>query len=889
MKKQFLTFFTVLLALTNWLHTANAQPTTTITTPPSDTQTGVFDVTVTFSEAVTGFDQTELSVTGTANATITAWTAQAGGRAYGATITPKNDGTVVFNVAENVAEAGANNGNTAATEQTEVLIPETVWMPDEYLRRFVKQKMLIPIPYATPLTQATLSSLMVLLQERITARPSSADILQNLTGLEYAINLSRLTLHKNSISDLTPLQNLTKLTEFESTRSSISNITPLQNLTNLGVLTLNANSISDISALQNLTNLRELDLGGNSISTITSLQNLTNLRELKFSNNSISDLTPLQNLTNLTDLDLESNQIEDVAPLARLTKLNSLRLYGNPFRSRFPMVEIEVPDEIQTGAFDVTMRFNEDVTGFEQADLSVSGAAATITEWAEVTAEREYTATITPTEEGTVTLTIAKGAAQGKRKQALRTLKVSKPSMKIYLGSGPKATSTELQDPNNAATPKDVEVDITRPSVDITVPTTPQAGVFDVTVVFAEPVTDFMQSKLTVTGAGASITDWTPVDGDEEYTAEITPTAEGTVTLSVAENVAQDAAGNQNTASPSRTVEIDMTPPSVTIIGVPTGVQNRAFDVTVTFSEDVTGFTSSDIALTNSGGTDTVVATATVTGSGKTYTATITPTGGGTLGIQVPADAVVDAASNGNTVSAKHIVEVDTARPGVTITGVPATTQNTAFTVTITFSVTVTGFTDSDITLSNSGVTADTASATTTVTGTGTTYTATLTPSGEGTLTIQVPADAAFNSENKGNVASAVHTVAIEAVPPTVTITGVPTTPQNSEFDVAITFSEDVTGFTADDIAFSNSGGTDTATTTATLKADSDDNDATYTATITPTGTGSLSIQVPANAAVDAVNNGNTASSTHPVAVDADPPTVRLPVFLPPPKTVHLM
>ena len=181
---------------------------------------------------------------------------------------------------------------------------------------------------------------------------------------------------------------------------------------------------------------------------------------------------------------------------------------------------------------------------------------------------------------------------------------------------------------------------------------------FNVTVVFAEPVTDFMQSKLTVTGAGASITDWTPVDGGEEYTAEITPTAEGTVTLSVAENVAQDAAGNQNTASPSRTVEIDMTPPSVTITGVPTGVQNSAFDVTVTFSEDVTGFTASDIALTNSGGTDTVVATATVTGSGKTYTATITPTGEGTLGIQVPADAAVDAASNGGEIYRHRIGEI---------------------------------------------------------------------------------------------------------------------------------------------------------------------------------------------------------------------------------------
>ena len=318
------------------------------------------------------------------------------------------------------------------------------------------------------------------------------------------------------------------------------------------------------------------------------------------------------------------------------------------------MVEIEVPEEIQTGAFDVTVRFNEDVTGFEQADLLVSGAAATITAWTETTTERVYTATITPTADGTVTFKVFKDVAEGKRKQALRTLKVSKSSMEIRLGLA-TATRTELQDLNRAATPKDVEVDITRPSVDITVPTTPQAGVFDVTVVFAEPVTDFMQSKLTVTGAGASITDWTPVDGGEEYTAEITPTAEGTVTLSVAENVVQDAAGNQNTASPSRTVEIDMTPPSVTITGVPTGVQNSVFDVTVTFSEMSPGL----LPLTSRSpiveGGDTAAATATLKADSDdndaTYTATITPTGTGSLSIQVPANAAVDAANNGNTAS----------------------------------------------------------------------------------------------------------------------------------------------------------------------------------------------------------------------------------------------
>ena len=189
----------------------------------------------------------------------------------------------------------------------------------------------------------------------------------------------------------------------------------------------------------------------------------------------------------------------------------------------------------------------------------------------------------------------------------------------------------------------------------------------------------------------------------------------------------------------------------------------------------------------------------------------------------------------------------------MTITGVPTTPQNSAFDVTITFSEDVTGFAAADIAFTNSGGVGDTAAATATLKADSddndATYTATITPTGTGSLKIQVPANAAVDAANNGNTASSPHTVAVDADLPTVTITGVPTTPQNSAFDVTITFSEDVTGFAAADIAFTNSGGVgDTAAAAATLKADSDDNDATYTATITPTGTGSLSIQVPANA-----------------------------------------
>ena len=62
--------------------------------------------------------QSELVVTGTSGASITAWNPQTGGTDYKATITPTSSGTAIFNVAANVAKDTADNQNTAATQQT---------------------------------------------------------------------------------------------------------------------------------------------------------------------------------------------------------------------------------------------------------------------------------------------------------------------------------------------------------------------------------------------------------------------------------------------------------------------------------------------------------------------------------------------------------------------------------------------------------------------------------------------------------------------------------------------------------------------------------------------------------------------------------------------------
>ena len=111
---------------------------------------------------------------------------------------------------------------------------------------------------------------------------------------------------------------------------------------------------------------------------------------------------------------------------------------------------------------------------------------------------------------------------------------------------------------NTAATSQTVTVDVDKPTVTIGVPSGTQTGAFNATITFTETVSGFTQSEVSLTGSAASITSWSANSDDTVYTATITPTASGTVTIGVAANVATDAANNQNTAATSKTVTVNI-------------------------------------------------------------------------------------------------------------------------------------------------------------------------------------------------------------------------------------------------------------------------------------------------------------------------------------------
>ncbi|WP_260311433.1 Ig-like domain-containing protein, partial [Roseivirga seohaensis] len=146
------------------------------------------------------------------------------------------------------------------------------------------------------------------------------------------------------------------------------------------------------------------------------------------------------------------------------------------------------------------------------------------------------------------------------------------------------------------------------------------SGAFDVSITFSESVTDFISTDVVLTngvlsnfsGSGTS------------YTATVTPSVDGSVTVDVPSDVAQDAATNNNTAAAQFGIENDETKPTVTITSTSSTLTSGAFDVTITFSEYVTGFVSSDVVLTNG-------VLSNFSGSGTSYTGTVTPSVDGSV------------------------------------------------------------------------------------------------------------------------------------------------------------------------------------------------------------------------------------------------------------------
>jgi hypothetical protein len=207
-----------------------------------------------------------------------------------------------------------------------VLLAVTVTFPDSALEAAVRAQLAKPTGTITSDDMA-----------RVTTLTDESDNIQDLTGLEYATNLTQLDVYDNFITDLTPLAGLTHLTQLDATYNLVADVTPLSNVNSLSELYLGQNFINDTQPLSNLNNLSILDLGLNNISDLTPLSNLTGLGALGLYDNLITDLTPLSGMTQLQVLLADGNQLQDISSLSGMTQMTDLELYDNQITDLAPV------------------------------------------------------------------------------------------------------------------------------------------------------------------------------------------------------------------------------------------------------------------------------------------------------------------------------------------------------------------------------------------------------------------------------------------------------------------------------------------------------------------------------------------------------------------------
>lgn len=298
--------------------------------------------------------------------------------------------------------------------------------------------------------------------------------------------------------------------------------------------------------------------------------------------------------------------------------------------------------------FGFNVNFSEPVVGFDAADIVFGGTAkgGKVLSIEDTSGGNRTTFFVTVgsfQQSGEVTITIPDGA-------------VTDDVGNANIGVGPVTVA--------------VPVDTTAPTATFTagdgsaLPLT-FADTLTFRVVFSEAVTGFTASDIVLGGTqqGGAIQNFVAAGDGITFTVTVGGfTQPGSLTAVIPAGAVADLQGNLNqsigpvvvaTAADTIAPTLTITSPSGTL---PVTLSAGPLLLTFTFSEAVTGLTAADIAL---GGTATgaVVQSITPQAGGAVYTIAIGGfTGAGTITVALSADAVQDAAGNGNAAVADTLV-----------------------------------------------------------------------------------------------------------------------------------------------------------------------------------------------------------------------------------------
>ncbi len=756
-------------------------------------------VTITFSEAVSGFTNADLTI---ANGTLTAVSSSDGGITWTATFTPTvgvNDSsnlitlnnTGVTDVAGNTGSGTTNSGNYTIDT---VLPTATIVVADNALK--IGETSLVTITFSEAVSGFTNADLTI--ANGTLSAVSSSD--GGITWTATFTPTSAITDASNIITlDNSGVQNASGNAGSGTTDSNNYAIDTQRPTATIVVadsaLAVGQTSVVTITFSEAVTGFTTADLtvDNGTLSSLSTSDNIT----------WTTTLTPAVGITDPTNLiNLDNTGVTDAAG-----NTGSGTTDSNNFSvdSQRPTATIVLADAtLSAGETSlVTITFSEAVTGFTNADLTI--ANGTLTAVSSSDGGITWTATFTPTvgvndSSNVITLNntgitdVAGNTGSGTTNSANYTIDTVLPTATIVVADNAlKIGETSL-----------------------------------VTITFSEAVSGFTNADLTI--ANGTLTSVSSSDGGITWTATFTPTASITDTtnlISLDNSGVQNASGNAGSGTTdSNNYAIDTVRPTATIVVADTALRvGETSLVTITFSEAVSGFTNADLTIAN--GTLTAVSSS---DGGITWTATFTPSASindTTNLITLDNTGVSDLAGNaGSGTTDSNNYAIDTLRPTATIILADATlSAGETSLVTITFSEAVSGFTNADLTIANGTLTTVSSS------DGGITWTATFTPtagvndtSNIITLNNTDVSDVAGNT-GSGTTNSANYT--IDTVLPTATIVIADNALQSGETSlVTITFNEAVTGFDNSDLTIAN--GTLTSVS-------SSDGGVTWTATFTPT------------------------------------------------------
>ncbi|ATB68047.1 pyrrolo-quinoline quinone [Pseudomonas mosselii] len=778
------------------------RPTATIVVTDSNLTIGETSlVTITFSEAVTGFTNADLNV---ANGTLSAVSSSDGGITWTATFTPTSaitdatnlitlDNTGVTDLAGN-AGSGTTNSNNYAIDT--VRPSATIVVADSSLR--IGETSLVTITFSEAVTGFTNADLTV-------ANGTLSAVSSSDGGITWT-------------ATFTPTSAITDATNV----ITLDNTGVTDAAGNAGAGTTDSNNFAIDTQRPTATIAvadSNLAIGQTSLVTITFSEAVTGFSnaDLSVANGTLSAVsssdggitwtatfTPTSAITDATNvITLDNTGVTDAAGNAGAGTTDSNNYAIDTQR---PTATIVMADSNLTvgETTTVTITFSEAVSGFTLADLTAPNG--TLSGLSSSDGGITWTATFTPTVNVQDTTNVI----------TLNNTGVADLAGNVGAGTTSSANYT---------------VSTLQPTATVVVsnPALRVGETSQVTFTFSEAVTGFTNADLTV--ANGTLSAVSSSDGGITWTATFTPTNNITdstnlITLDNSGVVGASSGNAGSGTTNSNNYAIDTQRPTATIVVADSNLAiGQTSLVTITFSEAVTGFTNADLTIAN--GTLSAVSSS---DGGVTWTATLTPAAGITDTsnlITLDNTGVTDIAGNAGTGSTdSNNYAIDSQRPTATIViADPNLTAGETTTVTFTFSEAVTGFTNADLSVANGTLSAVSSS------DGGITWTATFTPSNGVrdlsnviTLNNTGVSDLAGNA-GVGTTSSANYTV--DTVVPTATVVVADTALRVGETSlVTITFSEAVSGFTLADLSVAN----------GTLSGlSSSDGGITWTATLTPT------------------------------------------------------